>query len=76
MKITLKAARVNKGLTQEEAAIKIGVTKDTISNWERGKSYPDALNLKGIEEVYGISYNNIIFLPRNYGLTVKRSDVI
>jgi putative transcriptional regulator len=71
VKITLKAARVNKGLTQKEAAEKIGVTKDTISNWERGMSYPDAFTLKTIEQVYGINYNDIIFLPRHYGLTVN-----
>lgn len=74
MKITLKAARINKGLTQETAAIKLGVTKDTVSNWERGKSYPDALNLKSIEKVYEVNYDDIIFLPRKNALSVKRRD--
>jgi len=36
-KITLKAARVNAGLTQTEAAEKIGVSATTIQNWESGK---------------------------------------
>ena len=36
---TLKTAREKKGLTQEEAAKLIGVGKDTISNYERGKSF-------------------------------------
>lgn len=70
MKITLKAARVNKFLTQKAAAELIGVTEDTISNWERGKSYPDALNLQQIEIVYGVNYNDIIFLPKNNALSV------
>lgn len=61
MKITLKAARVNKGFTQKTAAEKIGVTKDTISNWECEKSYPDAVHIKIIENVYGVSYNDLIF---------------
>lgn len=65
MEITLKAARVNAGLTQRQAALKIGVTKDTVGNWERGKSFPDAMNIKAIEHVYGIGYSDIIFLPRN-----------
>lgn len=72
MKITLKAARVNKGLTQKMAADKIGVTKDTIGNWERGKSYPDALHIKKIEKLYGINYNDIFFVP-NYTLSVKKT---
>ena len=71
MPITLKAARVNIGLTQTEAAKKIGVTVDTLSNYERGKSYPDVPIIRRIEETYGLPYSDIIFLPKNYGKTVK-----
>lgn len=66
MKVTLKAARTNVGLTQQEAADKIGVTVDTMSNWERAKSFPNALQIRRIEEVYGVPYDNLIFLPGNY----------
>lgn len=38
MKISLKAARSNRNLTQKQAAVLIGVSEDTISNWERGVS--------------------------------------
>lgn len=60
-KVTLKAARVNANLTQREAAKKIGVTRDTIGNWERGKSSPNIAQFKVIEQVYGISYDCIDF---------------
>ncbi len=63
MTITLKAARVNKGLTQLEAAKLLKVSKDTVGNWERGKSYPNMKNIKEIEKVYGVSYDDLIFLP-------------
>lgn len=63
MPITLKSARVNKGLTQAQAAKEIGITVDTLSNYERGKSYPDVPIIKKIEEVYGMSYSEIKFLP-------------
>ncbi len=63
MSITLKSARINKGLTQVEAAKLIGVTKDTLSNYERGKSYPDVPIIKKIEQVYGVTYSEIKFLP-------------
>lgn len=64
MQITLRAARMNVPLTQKEAADRIGVTVDTVGNWERGKSFPDAWQIKRIEEVYHIRYDNLIFLPR------------
>lgn len=71
MKLTLKAARVSKNLTQKEAAKLIGVTEDTIRSYEHGKTYPDIPRLKKIEEIYGIGYNQIIFLPENNALSVK-----
>lgn len=67
VEVTLKAARVNKGLTQEEAAKLIGVSADVISNWERQVSFPDVLQLKVIERVYGVDYQHLIFLPKQYG---------
>ena len=38
MKITLKAARINANLKQEQVAIKLGVTESTVSRWENGKT--------------------------------------
>lgn len=69
--VTLKTARELKGLNQSEAAEAIGVSKDTLSNYERGKSYPDIPVLRKIEETYGIPYNRIIFLPLDYDKTVN-----
>lgn len=63
MKVTLKAARINKGLSQEEASKLIGVSVDTLGNYERGSTYPDIPILKKIEEVYRVQYSDIIFLP-------------
>ena len=68
MQLTLKAARANAKLTQREAAEKIGVTVDTISNWERGKSFPNAIQIRRLELVYGVSYDALIFLPH---VTIK-----
>ena len=69
MKVSLKTARELNGLKQLEAANLIGVSPDTLSNYERGKSYPDIPVLRKIEEVYGVPYNRIIFLPLDFGLT-------
>lgn len=71
MEITLKAARVNAGLTQKTAAKAIGVSKETISNWERGLSFPGVATLKRLECVYNVGYNELIFLPKNNALSVN-----
>ncbi|MCI8336945.1 MAG: helix-turn-helix transcriptional regulator [Peptococcaceae bacterium] len=67
--MTLKMAREISGYTQKEAADLIGVRADTLGNYERGKTYPDIPILRKIEEVYGIPYDQIIFLPLDFGLT-------
>lgn len=69
---TLKTAREINNLTQAEAASLIGVSKDTLSNYERGKSYPDVPTLRKIERTYGIPYNRLIFLPLDYDKTVNK----
>ena len=70
MKLTLKAARVNKGLTQKDAAKLMGVSRNVISNWERQISFPDVLQVNRIEEVYGLKFQEIIFLPSESALSV------
>lgn len=39
-KITLKAARINANMRQTDAAMEVGVSRDTIRNWETGRSSP------------------------------------
>ena len=64
MKISLKAARVNAGLGQKEAANLLKISNSTLSAWENGRSFPNAKKLEDICELYGVSYNNLIFYPR------------
>lgn len=70
IRFTLKTIREARGYSQSEAAKLIGISTDTLSNYERGKSYPDIPVLRKIEEVYNINYNQLIFLPLDSGLTV------
>lgn len=70
VKFTLKTFREMRGLSQIDAAKAIGISVDTLSNYERGKSYPDIPVLRKIEKTYNIKYNQLIFLPLDYGLTV------
>lgn len=64
-KMTLAAARVNAGKSQRRAAAELNVAPNTISRWERGKTYPSTEKLSAIQECYGVSIGDIIFLPRN-----------
>ncbi len=61
MSITLRAARVNAGMTQVEAAKALEIAVDTIRQYEAGKTFPDVPTIKKIEELYGVSYNDINF---------------
>lgn len=60
-KLTLKAARVNAGLTQKEAAKRLGISNKTLWSWENGLSAPKATQTDGICELYGVSYDNLNF---------------
>jgi transcriptional regulator with XRE-family HTH domain len=69
MKITLKAARVNAGFTQEYVAKKLKKSKNTIVNYESGKSVPDIETGKTLASLYGMSVDDLIFLPSNCALS-------
>lgn len=60
-KITLKAARVNAGFTQERAAELLGISVSTLKNWEYGKTFPTKPMIDKICELYGISYDVLFF---------------
>lgn len=56
----LKNARINSGLTQEKVAEKIQVSRQTISNWENGKSYPDVISVIQLSDLYSISLDELL----------------
>ena len=61
MAILLKAARINAEKTQEEAAVYVGKTKQTIANYESYVSIPDIETAKKLAEFYGLSVNDIVW---------------
>lgn len=65
-KITLKAARVNAGLRQTDAAKELGVSADTIGNWEKGKTTMDGKKLQRLCALYNVDIGDII-LPEYFG---------
>ena len=71
MKITLKAARVNAGLTLESAAKDLGITKNTLISYEKYRTIPDMAMGTAMASLYGTSVDNLIFLPRDCALSTK-----
>ena len=63
VKISIKAARVNAGLSQKVAAGHLGVSNKTLGSWENGITYPPADKIPEICVLYGLSYDNLNFLP-------------
>ena len=56
----LKEARLNKDLTQEVIAEKLNVSRQTISNWENEKSYPDIISVIELSNLYSISLDDLL----------------
>lgn len=52
--------RTTQNLTQEELASKVYVTRQTVSNWQRGYSYPDLQSLMTISEYFNISVHELL----------------
>ena len=63
MAISLKAARVNAGLTQKQLGDELGVSHVTIWKWESGKTEPKLTQFQRFCEVCGVSTSDI-FLPK------------
>lgn len=61
LKISLKSCRVNAGFSIKEAAKNIGISENTLKNWESGKTSPTVENARKICNLYKIDYNNIAF---------------
>ncbi|WP_270329040.1 helix-turn-helix domain-containing protein [Enterococcus malodoratus] len=74
MRVTLKALRTNMGLTQREMSELIGVSKETWSNYENYETFPNVPIIEKITKKTGVSYDDIIFLPVDYGYTVKMQN--
>ena len=56
----IKKHRQEAHLSQEELANRVYVSRQTISNWENDKSYPDVNSLVLLSEIFQISLDNLI----------------
>ena len=56
----LKDARMRSGFTQESVAEKVNVSRQTTSNWENEKSYPDIISVIELSNLYSISLDELL----------------
>ena len=56
----IKQARLETKMTQEYAAQELGVSRQTISNWENGKTYPDIVSVIRMSELYQVSLDHLL----------------
>lgn len=56
----LKKAREKQNISQKSAADSVGVSRQTLSSWENGKTYPDIESLINLSELYGVSLDELL----------------
>lgn len=59
IKLTLAAARINAGYSQQEVAKKLGISTASLTNWERGVTTPKEPTILGLASFYGIPRDSI-----------------
>ena len=56
----LQRARLQAKLTQEQVAESLGVSRQTISNWENEKTYPDIISVIKMSDLYAVSLDHLL----------------
>lgn len=56
----LKNSRLKRKYTQEDIGEKLGVSRQSISNWENGKTYPDIVSMIKLSDIYKISLDTLL----------------
>ncbi len=68
----LQELRKRKGLTQEELADKLFVSRTAVSKWESGRGYPNIESLKAIAKVFSVTVDEL--LSTDEMLTIAEED--
>lgn len=67
----LQELRANSKLSQEKLAELVGVSRQAVSKWENGLSYPDTRNLIRLSEIFNVSIDELINLTQN----IREKDI-
>ncbi|MBE5817245.1 MAG: helix-turn-helix transcriptional regulator [Clostridiales bacterium] len=72
----LKEARENAGLTQDQVAEAIMVSRQTVSNWENSKSLPDIISILKFSDLYKISVDELLKSDKNVQKKIEKDTNI
>ena len=61
----IKDARQNNNISQESLAEQLGVSRQTVSSWETGKSYPDLVSIIKMSDIFNISLDKMLKEDKN-----------
>lgn len=61
----IKDARQNNNISQESLAEQLGVSRQTVSSWETGKSYPDIVSVIKMSDIFNISLDKMLKEDKN-----------
>ena len=67
----LKLFRVKAGMTQEDIAEKLGVSRQAVAKWERGESLPDIESCIELSNIFGTTVDMLV---RNMQKQVRTDD--
>ena len=71
----LRAARMAMNLTQQKIADDFFITRQTISSWENGNSYPDVMTLIKLSDYFGFSIDEILREDKQMRLFLDKKSV-
>ncbi|MDL2287505.1 helix-turn-helix domain-containing protein [Eubacteriales bacterium OttesenSCG-928-G02] len=67
----LRHLRSSHGLSQEQVAEKIGVTRQAFAKWENGETLPDIINCEALAEFFDVSLNDLVrHNPKEAGMPI------
>lgn len=72
----LKIHRNELGFTQDYVAAELGITRQTMSNWENGRSYPDIERIIRLSELYNLSLDELLKGDREMVKHLQENTVV
>ena len=71
----LKESRVNKGYSQGDVAVHLNISRQSISKWENGNSYPDLDNLVKLSTYYEVSIDELLKENQELKNKIEKNEV-
>lgn len=72
----IKRFREGKGLTQDDMAARLSVTRQAVSNWETEKAQPDIDTLQKIAQILEVSVEELIYGTKREATTIVNNNTV